>query len=528
MNVKLREDEALAMRLLAETAWTHRRRLAVLGGAFLALAVTLAAVMSDRFVSRSSLLFLLGPEYAVQEPAGGAGTANTTMDPDRILGTEDSILQSDDLHRAVIRAIGIGRLYPDLLAPPDAPHRLLAAVLGVPTTIGRALGLVQKKSGAADPMDLASAIFAGHLVTKPSKEAAVIAVAFSHKDPKIARDTLLCLERLFLERRRALYAPGQTGTLEAQATTARASLDTSVASLARFRAGHTLPDYATQMTIALHAEGDAAADQANARRAVASAEARRDIFAHAMGHLPAIVSGGVDLDRDTETGPVRQANEDLRSAQVETLSRFRPDSAYAHAIAAQTAARAGDFAAEAHAPVIPTAHTVRNPSFDTAVEGFTGASADLASAVARLAADTAEVSRLQASVAALDADARALERLTAEHDMRFDNWRRLAGLAAAQDSVEGIEARAVPAVRVATPPSFPTHPSPRRLLVLVAGVALAFFAPAGAALVLNAARRTVRLAGEIERLGVPVIGTVAPDDAFARLGPIRPILRSAG
>ena len=527
MNVKMRDDEALAIRLLAETAWTHRRRLAILGGAFLALAVTLAAVLSDRFTSRSSLLFLLGPEYAVQEPAGGAGTANTTMDPDRILGTEDSILQSDDLHRAVIRAIGINRLYPDLLLPPDAPHRLLRAVLGVPTTIGRTLGLVHKKSGAADPMDLASAIFAGHLVTRPSREAAVIEVAFSHKDPRIARDTLLCLERLFLERRRALYAPGQIGTLEAQAAAARASLDASVASLARFRAGHTLPDYTTQMTIALHAEGDAAADQANARRAVATAQARRDIFARAMGHLPSIVSGGVDLDRDTETGPVRQAHEDLRSQELETLSRFRPDSAFAHAIASQTAARAEDFSAEAHGPVIPTTHTVRNPSFDTAVEGFTGASADLASAIARLQADTAEVSRLQASVAALDADARALERLTADRDMRFDNWRRLAGLAAAQDSVEGIEARAVPAVRVATPPSMPTHPSPRRLLVLVAGFALAFAAPAGAALVLNAARRTVLLAGEIERLGVPVIGTVAPDDAYARLGPIRPILRPA-
>ncbi len=528
MSANFREDEALAIRLVAETAWTHRRRLAMLGCAFLALAVTLAAVLSDRFTSRSSLLFLLGPEYAVQEPAGGAGTANTTLDPDRILGTEDSILESDDLHRAVIRAIGIDRLYPDLLLPPDVPHRLLAAVLGVPTTIGRALGLVHKKPGAADPMDLAAVIFAGHLTTRPSKEASVIDVAFSHKDPRIARDTLLCLERLFLERRRALYAPGQTDTIDKQAAEARAALDASVASLARFRAGHTLPDYTTQMTIALHAEGDAAADEANARRAVATAQARRDIFAHAMGHLPAIVSGGVDLDHDTETAPVRQATEDLRSQELETLSRFRPDSAFAHAIASQTVARAQDFQAEAHGPVIPTTHTVRNPSFDTAVEGFTGASADLASAQARLDADMSEVNRLQASVAALDADARALERLTAERDLRLDNWRRLAGLAEAQSSVEGIEARAVPAVRVATPPSLPTHPSPRRLLVLVAGFALALFAPAGAALVLNAARRTVLLAGEIERLGVPVIGEFGPEDAFAHMAPITPIVRPAG
>ena len=528
MNSTLREDEALALRLVAETAWTNRRRLAAGGAVLLALALALFAAMGDRFVSRSSLLFLLGPEYAVQEPAGGSGSANTTLDPDHILGTEDAILNSDDLHRAVIREIGIARLYPDLLLPPDMPHRLLAAVLGVPATIGRAVGLARAPSGPADPMDLAAAIFTGHLVTRPSKEAAIIDVSFSHRDPAVARDTLLCLERLFLQRRRALYAPGQTATLDAQVAGARVALDGATAVLARFRANHTLPDYATQMTIALHAEGDAAADAANARRTVATATARRDVFARAVAHLPAVVSGGVDLDRDTETEPVRQATEDLRSQQVETLSRFRPDSAYAHAIAAQTAARAADFAAEARGPVVPTEHTVRNAAFDTAVEGLTAASADGASAQARLDADIAEVARLKAGVAALDADARTLERLTAERDMRADNWRRLTGLLAAESSVEGIEARAVPAVRIAAPPSLPTHASPRRLLVLLAGVALALLAPAGAALGLNAARRTVRLAGEIERLGVPVIGETAADDAFFALGPIVPLRRSGG
>lgn len=518
------EDEALALRLLAGTAWRHRRTLAGLGATVLALAIGLAAILGDRYTSHSTLLLLLGPEYAVQEPAGAPTAPNTTLDPDRILGTEDAILGSVALHRATIAEIGIARLYPELLGPPRGFRRLVAAIRGVPGTISRLLGDA-RGHGAADPADLALAAFDAHFTSRPSRTASIIVLGFSHRDPAVARDTLAALERLYLERRRALYAARQTPVLARELGDARRSLDEAAAALARFRAGRTLPDYATQLTIALHAEGDAAADAANARRALATARARRESFVHAMSRLAPIVSGGVDLDRETETGALRTTVEDFRAQEAQALGRYRPDSAFARALHDTATRRARDLAAANRAPVLPTEHTVRNPAFDNAVAGYVAANADAAAAEARLAADIAEDDRLRAGIHAIDADSRTMESLTRERDMRLDAWRRLASLAAAEAGAEEVAAGAVPSVRIAADPELPLHPSPRRLLVLLAGLAGACACPAAAALVLNAARRTVSLAAEIDRLGVPVLAELSPGDPFAALGPIVPIAR---
>ena len=516
------DDSSLAFRVLVEGSWRARRRLACLGGGVLLAAGGLGLAMPPRYVSHATLVLLLGPEYTVRTTAGSGPPPNTAFDADHILGTETEILSSNDLHRDVIRAVGLRRLYPKLLDQPSLPMRVLGALKGLPDMLAGLVGAGPTRRSVEDPTELAVAIFADKLDIKPSKLASVITLGFSHRDPAVARDTLRVLDQLYLQRRRALYLRHDSAAMRADVVRARVALDGADAALALFRASRVIPDYATQLATLLREQGEIDQDMITARRAGADGQARIAALEAQRARLPSMVSGGSDSSLDAHTASLRDDLEALRAREAATLSRYREGSPAAQDIETQIGARSGELASM-RAGSLSATHTVRNATLDAVESSLLQLKAEGRGIDARLAADDAEEEAVGRRIAALGENQRALDALETRRGVLLDDLRSLEAAASSQEDVEAVEAVSLPSVRVASVPSLPIRPLPLRLLLIVAGMIGSVAAIVAGALAGHAFRRTILVGEELEALGVTLLARIPRGDLLATMPAIMPL-----
>src|ERR1700712_6127589 len=118
MNESLALPPRLVMRDLMLTAFSHKARVCLIVFCVMALSVAIAVMVQPDYKAKSSLLVLLGTEHTFRPAAGQQFTNSGGVDAEQVLRTESSILGSDDLHRTVIREIGIDKMYPKLLENP--------------------------------------------------------------------------------------------------------------------------------------------------------------------------------------------------------------------------------------------------------------------------------------------------------------------------------------------------------------------------------------------------------------------------
>ena len=519
-------DTALAIRLFVENTWRRRHLLAAVAAATAAPFLALAIAIAPRYVSTSTLVLLLGPEYTARAPAGSALPPSLAFDPDHILGNESAIIDGDDLHRDVIRRIGIDRLYPALLAPPSLAARAVSAILGLPDALATLAGSAPpRRAGHDDTTERALAIFDARFDAAPSKNASVLTLSFTHRDPAVAAETLRTIERLYLRRRRDLYGEQQLAPLRDEVAGARADLAGAEAALAGFRHAHAISDYTTELDILLHGQGDLEADGLAAGRDAAASRARVASLSAQLAGLPAMVSGGSDNDLDAQTASTRASLDTLEAERAATLARFRPDSPEAGAIESQITRRRDELAAAATARhAVSGTHTVRNGTRDTVLASLLAAETDAAAAGARTDADRAALAGLAGRIGTLGAAERRLDELTDARDARLESYRTLSASLSDEAKDEAVEARALPGARIATEANLPTRPKPLRLLLAAAGLVFALFATFAAALLLHAGRRVILFADEIERTGLVVLGRIPRGDRLAAAPPIRPVM----
>ena len=519
-------DTALAIRLFVENSWRRRHLLAAAAAAAAAPFLALSIALAPRYVSTATLVLLLGPEYTARAPAGSALPPSLAFDPDHILGNESAIIDSDDLHRDVIRRIGIARLYPALLAPPSLAGRAISTILGLPDALATLAGSAPPhRAGPDDTTERALAIFDARFDAAPSKNASVLTLSFTHRDPAVAAETLRTIERLYLARRQILYGEQQLAPLRDEVAASRADLAGAEAALARYRRAHAISDYTTEIDILLHGQGDLETDALSAARDAAGAHARVASLAAELHALPAMVSGGSDNDLDAQTASTRASLDTLEAERAATLARFRADSPEAGTIQSQIDRRRDelrDAAAARHA--VSGTHTVRNGTRDSVLASLLAAETDSAAAAARAGADARALGGLRTRIADLGAAERRLDELTAARDASLDSYRTLSASLSDEAKDEAVEARALPGARIATEANLPTRPKPLRLLLAAAALVFALFATVAAALLLHASRRVILFAEEIEQTGLAVLGRIPRGDRFAAAPPIRPVL----
>ena len=460
MNETLALPPRLVVRDLMLTAMTQKWRIILIFFVVMAIAIGIAASIQPDYKAKSSLLVLLGTEHSFRPAAGQQFVNSGGVDSEQVLRTEASIIGSDDLHRTVIRDIGIERMYPKLLKKPTPVEKWIADMKRYVTD---ALGVTDPtKAGASqDPMDRAVDQFSRNLTITVDKKSSVIGVDFTNPDAQVASDALNTLETHYLAFREKLYNDVQAPIVKVQQQGIAKQLADADNALQAFKQQHDISNFADRRQILMRQQGDLEIALAKADSTVAGQQARLNQLEQQL----AAATGNKKNAAAALQGMVQAFRQ--REKEAETTYRGSPavDEARREALDRQT----------------DIARMQSTQAFNIQAE-LDRAAADLRFSLAGHDAIAAQLTDLNKQIAKLNADELQLHQLERSRALLEDNYKAVSKILDEREIVETVEAHRESSVRVIQPPHAPDLPLPTRRLILMAGIIISFLLSIGSVL----------------------------------------------
>jgi uncharacterized protein involved in exopolysaccharide biosynthesis len=461
MNETLALPPRLVMRDLMLTAFSQKARVLLIFFCIMALSVAIAVMVQPDYKAKSSLLVLMGTEHTFRPAAGQQFTNSGGVDAEQVLRTEASIIGSDDLHRTVIREIGIEKMYPKLLEQPGPIGQWIADVRRFVTD---QIGMTEKATGgpASDPMNMAIDQFARNLTITVDKKSSVIGLDFANPDKQVAADALRILETQYLELRTKLYGDIQAPIVQLQQNTVGKQLADADAALQGFKQQHDISNFSERRAILLKQQGDLETALTKSEATIAEQTARLSQLSQQLG----AAAGKKGSPASALQGMVSAYQQRQEDAQTRYRGSPAVDEARRQMLERQT-----DIA-RMQATQAYGVQTDRNKT-----------EADLQSSLAGHDAIAAQLTAINKQVSSLDADESQLHRLERNRAILEDNYKAVAKILDERQTVEAVEANRESSVRVIQPPRVPALPQPTRRLILMAGIVVSMLLSIGSILV---------------------------------------------
>jgi uncharacterized protein involved in exopolysaccharide biosynthesis len=465
MNETLALPPRLVMRDLMLTAFSQKARVCLIFFCIMALSIIIAIQVQPDYKAKSSLLVLMGTEHTFRPAAGQQFTNSGGVDAEQVLRTESSILGSDDLHRTVIREIGIGKMYPKLLVKPGPIGQWIADTRRFVTDT---IGMTEKAtpgSGATDPMSQAIDLFARNLTITVDKKSSVIGLDFANPDKNVAADALRILETQYFVLRTKLYGDVQAPIVQAQQDTVGKQLADADAALQSFKQQHDISNFAERRAILLQQQGAQEVLLTKSEATIAEQSARLTQLNQQMGVVTGTKKGTPNAASALQ-GMVHAYQQRQEDAQTHYRGSPAVDDARRQMLERET-----DIA-RMQATQAYGVQTDRNKT-----------EADLRASLAGHDAIAAQLAALNKEVASLDADESRLHGLERNRAILEDNYKAVTKILDERQTVEAVEAHRESSVRVIQPPRVPALPQPTRRLILMAGIVVSMLLSIGSILV---------------------------------------------
>jgi uncharacterized protein involved in exopolysaccharide biosynthesis len=461
MNETLALPPRLVMRDLMLTAFSQKARVLLIFFCIMALSVAIAVMVQPDYKAKSSLLVLMGTEHTFRPAAGQQFTNSGGVDAEQVLRTEASIIGSDDLHRTVIREIGIEKMYPKLLEKPGPIGQWIADTRRFVTD---SIGMTEKATGgpASDPMNMAIDQFARNLTITVDKKSSVIGLDFANPDKQVAADALRILETQYLELRTKLYGDIQAPIVQVQQNTVGKQLADADAALQSFKQQHDISNFSERRAILLKQQGDLETALTKSEATIAEQTARLSQLTQQLGSA----AGKKGSPAAALQGMVSAYQQRQEDAQTHYRGSPAVDEARRQMLERQT-----DIA-RMQATQAYGVQTDRNKT-----------EADLQSSLAGHDAIAAQLTAINKQVSSLDADESQLHKLERNRAILEDNYKAVAKILDERQTVEAVEANRESSVRVIQPARVPALPQPTRRLILMAGIVVSMLLSIGSILV---------------------------------------------
>ena len=460
MNETLALPPRLVIRDLMLTAFSQKARVLLIFFCVMALSVVIAVQVQPDYKSKSSLLVLLGTEFGFRPAAGQQVSTSGGVDAEQVLRTEASILGSDDLHRTVIRDIGIAQMYPKLLRKPGPIGQWF---IDTKRFITDTMGMTEKagEGAAADPVAQAVDLFARNLTITVDKKSSVIGLEFTNPDKNVAANALQILETQYLILRTKLYGDVQAPIVQAQQDSVGKQLAAADAALQAFKQQHDISNFVERRAILLKQQGDQETALIKSEAAIAELTARLAQLNQQLGTVAGTKKGPPNAAAALQ-GMVQAYQQRQEDAQTHYRGSPAVDDARRQMLERET-----DIA-RMQATQAYGVQTDRNNT-----------EADLRSSLAGHDAIAAQLAALDKQVSALDADESQLHQLERNRAILEDNYKAVSKILDERQTVEAVEAHRESSVRVIQPPRVPALPQPTRRLILMAGIVVSMLLSIG-------------------------------------------------
>ena len=463
MNEILALPPRLVLRDLLLTAFTHKARVVLIFFCVMALSVAAAVIVQPDYKAKSSLLILLGTEHAFRPAAGQQFMNSGGVDAEQVLRTEASIIGSDDLHRTVIRELGVENLYPKLVKKPSAFEQWQ---IDVKQFITDSLGITERgtDTDSADPMVRAIDLFARNLTITVDKKSSVIGLDFTNPNKTLSAEALRILEAQYLDLRTKLYGDVQAPIVQVQQDAVGKQLAAADAALQTFKQQHDISNFGERRAILLKQQGDLETALTKSEGTIAEQTARLTQLTQQLGAVAGTKKGAPNAAAALQ-GMVQA----YQQRQEDAATHYRGSPAVDEA-RRQMLDRETDIA-RMQATQAYGVQTDRNKT-----------EADLRASLAGHDAIAAQLGALNKQVAGLDAEELQLHQLERNRAILEDNYKAVSKILDERQVVETVEANRQSSVRVIQPPRVPALPQPTRRLILMAGMVVSLLLSIGSIL----------------------------------------------
>ncbi len=464
MNETLALPPRLAMRDLFMTAFSQKARIVLIFFCVMALSAAIAIQTQPDYKANSSLLVLMGTEHAFRPAAGQQFMNSGGVDAELVLRTEASILGSDDLHRTVIREIGIDKMYPKLL---EKPGPIAKWMQDIRQFIAETAGIAEKSTvpEAADPMARAVETFARNLTITVDKKSSVIGLDFTNPNRNVSASALRILETQYLVLRNKLYGDVQAPLVQVQRNVVGGQLADADAALQAFKQQHDISNFSERRAILLKQQGDLETALTKSEATIAEQSAKLTQLNQQLGQV-----AGTKKGTPNASAALQGMVQAYHQREEDALSRYRGSPAVDEA-RRQALERETDIA-RMQATQAYGVQADRNKT-----------EADLRASLAGHDAIAAQLTALNKVVDALDGDESQLHQLERNRLILEDNYKAVTKILDERQTIESVEAHRESSVRVIQPPNVPAVPQPTRRLILLAGVVISILFSAASILI---------------------------------------------
>ena len=443
-------------------------------------ALALLILLPKTYRAQSDIMVKTGREYMAQADGESAGFTAPTSTKQEGINSEIALLTSRAVAEATIDKIGLGQLYPDIVANPPA---------------------------AGSVLDAAVRQFGRDLIVEPVKLSNVIATSFDSRSPAEARRVLDAAIQAYIDKHTQVFAGRRAAGYRDSIEQAMGEVRALEATRSRLKLDNGIYDIAAQRRaiIAQRVDEETRLQDANTRQAQLTT--RLAFLTRARAQAPA-TTRSASTEKSDERVHANEALIDLRQQEASLSARLgdaNPDLQRVRSQIATVEREAGTARRE-------RTNTTTAPSpLRQQVDG------EIVMAGAELASMGSAIDRLAAAIATRDAELTRLERADLELrntelqiDVVTQNLKAMQGRYEQARADEQTEiARQVSVVQVAGAIASEKPVGPRKLLfglagtlggVLLAGiVALVAILTSKTALTEDAAER---------RVGLPVLAVV--------------------
>lgn len=453
----------LMMRDLLLTAATHKGRIFLIFFCIMAASLAIAVSVQPDYKTRSTLLVLMGTEHSFRPAAGQNFVSTGGVDAEQILRTEASILGSDDLHRTVIREIGIEKLYPKLLKKPSQFAQYMA---DAKQYITDTLGITETKTGngGSDVMSKATDLFARNLTITVDKKSSVVTLDFANADKNISADALKVLEARYFDLRQKLYGDVQAPIVAVQQQNVAKQLQDADSELQTFKKQHDISSFSERRTVLLKQQGDLEVALAKSEGTIAALSARLTQLNQQLASVTGSKKGNPNA-----AAALQGMVQTYKQREEEAQTRYRGSPAVDDA-RRQMLERETDIA-RMQATQAYGVQTDRNKT-----------EADLRGDLAAHDAIANQLTAINKQINALDTEESQLHALERNRAVLEDNYRAVTKILDERQVVETVEKNRESSVRVIQPPVPPSLPMPTRRLILMAGFVVSMLISIGSIL----------------------------------------------
>jgi uncharacterized protein involved in exopolysaccharide biosynthesis len=204
-------------------------------------------IIPPSYEAVSTVLVKYGREYVNRPEVGNSVQPVMSLNQEEVINSEIQIMTSPDLAKRVVEAIGVGKMYPDLVENPQLK---------------------------AKPVDAAISRFGKQLSVEGVKKSSVIQVSFSHDDPQIAAKAVNLLVDFFREKHLQVFSSPQSSFLESQVAAYRQKLQDSEKNMESFKQRNNVYSLEEQRTLLLNQRTELRTEMLNTQNSVMELQKR--------------------------------------------------------------------------------------------------------------------------------------------------------------------------------------------------------------------------------------------------------------